>query len=90
MKVEIELKNLENIKVEVKQKMPKGEDAGPPEIVRHISFDCLAHAGDVGRIISLLDRRAPVHCIIGSNQAALDLRFESVEAEEKKKVLVPA
>jgi len=85
VKVEVRLTGVENLKVEAKQRTHIEDDIPVTETVKKVTFECQASPGELARVISLMDRGAPIYCLLGSDQAVLDLRFEAVDAKQKEK-----
>ncbi len=74
MEVKVVIKNIENLKTQtgIREEKDQGEVISRKLITR-ISFECDAKPEDMANVLHLIAGEAPVHIIIGSPQALMEV-----------------
>lgn len=76
MKVELKKMHVEKLKVTSKQEEEPG-------FTTTISFEASGSPVDLARLLSMMKKGAPIYCIMGSDQAVMDLELREVKEEAK-------
>ena len=84
MEVKVELRDIENLKTSTGVKVEKDKDGEVTDrrLVTKLQFECEVSATNLANVHRLLASESPVHVIIGSPQAIMEvLEREPVFAE---------
>ncbi|AQU06083.1 hypothetical protein [Dehalococcoides mccartyi] len=83
MKIEINIRNVRNIKTSVQMVEQKDED---PVLVTKLQIEAVIPPTDIARIINLVGQPIPVHITIGTPQSAFDLALGNTRNIEMAEV----
>ncbi len=75
MEVKVEIKNIENLKTSTGVKVEKDKDGevADTRLITKVQFECEATPAELANVHRLMAAEAPVHVIIGSPQAIMEV-----------------